>query len=325
MIRRREFITLLGSAAAAWPITAHAQQPERMRRIGVLMTIAEDDPEARIRRDTLHRRLEELGWTDGRDVRVDYRWPGPDPGRIKTSARELVGSAPDVMLSHTPAGVVALQQESRTVPIVFVQVADPVAAGLVASLARPGGNATGFTNFEYEMGEKWLELLKEVAPQIVRAVVISNPQNPSSALFMRTIEAAATLQRVQLTRATLQDADPLADGLNGGTGVIVLPDVAALAHRDRLIDLTARYRSPAVYPYRFYAAAGGLISYGVDNIDQWRQAAGYLDRILRGAKPADLPVQQPTKFELIINLKTAKALGLTVPPSLLARADEVIE
>ncbi len=328
-MKRREFIAGLGSAAA-WPLAALAQRGERVRHIGVLMTIASSDPEAQLRLMALHQGLQELGWVDGRNVRVDYRWAGIDAERIRVAAAELIGLAPDVMLAHTPAAVKILREENPTISIVFVQVADPVAAGLAASLAHPGGNITGFTNFEYAMGEKWLQLLKEIAPGANRVGVMANPQNPIWPLFMHAIEAVASALDVRVIKMAAQDATEIESAIDAlgrvpNSGLIVLPDILALAQRERIIALAARHRVPAIYPYRFNVTAGGLLSYGVDNLDQWRRAASYIDRILKGAKAADLPVQQPTKFELAINLKTAKALGLTIPETLLATADEVIQ
>jgi putative ABC transport system substrate-binding protein len=329
MIRRREFITLLGSAAAAWPITARAQQP-KIRRIGVLMNVAADDPESPGRIAAFAQGLQELGWTIGRDVQVNYRWGAGDADRYRTYAAELVTLAPDVILAVGGAIVGALQQASRTVPIVFVEVVDPVGAGLVASLARTGGNTTGFTLFEYSTSGKWLELLKQVAPRVTRAAVLRDPAIATGIGQFAAIQSAAPSFGVELSALIVRDAGEIERAViafarrpNGG--LIATASALATVHRQLIITLAARHRLPAIYPYRFFVTPGGLMSYGPDLVDQYRQAAGYVDRILKGEKPADLPVQAPTKFELAINLKTAKALGLTVPPNLLATADEVIE
>jgi putative ABC transport system substrate-binding protein len=327
-MRRREFIAALGSAAA-WPIAARAQ--ERMRRIGVLMAIAESDPEAHSRVDALYQGLQTLGWTEGRNIRIDYRWAGPDPDRIGAFAAELVALAPDAILAHSPPVLAALQQKTRTIPVVFVQVADPITAGFVVSLAHPGGNITGFTSFEDTMSAKWLELLKAITPRITRVGIIRNPATASaSAYIMPAIEAAAPSYGIQLVIADARDLAEIEHAF--GTfvresidGFIVMPDVVFSAHRERIIALAAAHRLPAVYNYSYFATSGGLVSYGPDAVELYRRSASYIDRILKGEKPADLPIQQPTKFELVINLKTAKALGLEIPPTLLARADEVIE
>jgi putative ABC transport system substrate-binding protein len=328
-MKRREFIVALGGAAA-WPLVARAQQAERMRRIGVLTTLAADDAEAMARVGAFLQALQQLGWTDNRNVHIDYRWGAGEPERIRRNAAEMAALAPDVILANGTAGVGPLLQATRTVPIVFVQVSDPVGAGYVASLARPGGNATGFTLFEYGMGGKWLELLKQVAPSVTRAVVLRDPTQPTGIAQLAAMHSVAPSLGVEVSPVGLRDPDEIergvaafARGPNGG--LIVTAGALSLVHRDPIIALAARHRLPAVYPYRIFVAGGGLMSYGTDATDSYRRAAGYVDRILKGEKAADLPVQQPTKFDLAINLKTAKALGLDVPPSVLARADEVIE
>jgi len=328
-LKRREFITLLGGAAA-WPLAAQAQQPERMRRIGVLGGLTEDDPREQARRMAFGQGLQELGWTIGRNVRIDNRWSAGDPESIRRNTEEMVALAPDVILAVGNAGVAPLLQATRTVPVVFVIVPDPVGAGFVDSLARPGGNATGFTAYEYGLSGKWLEVLKEIAPSVTRAAVIRDPALASGPGQFAAIQSIAPSLGVEVSPVNVRDAVEIeravttfARSANGG--LIVTGSALAGAHRHLIIALAARYKLPAVYIERSYVADGGLISYGPDFVDQFRRAAGYVDRILKGEKPADLPVQAPTKYELLINLKTAKALGLEVPPTLLARADEVIE
>jgi putative tryptophan/tyrosine transport system substrate-binding protein len=327
-MRRREFISLLGGAAAAWPLAAHAQQPERMRRIGVLMTQAADEGRTRVAAflQTLH----ELGWIEGRNVRLDYRWGGGDVDRIRRDAAELVALTPDVILAGGGQVMGPLREATRTVPIVFTQTADPVGAGFVATLPRPGGNATGFTNFEYGVSGKWLEVLREIVPRMTRAAVLRDATNPAGTGQWGAIQAVASPLGVEISPIDVRERGEIergvtafAAGSNGG--LIVSSSGFAILYRELIIALAARHRLPAVYPFRFYAIGGGLISYGPDPIDPHRRAARYVDRILKGEKPADLPVQAPTKYELVINLKTAKALGLEVPTTLLARADEVIE
>jgi len=328
-MRRRDFITLLG-AAAARPFAARAQQGERKRRVGVLMGLAADDAQAQDRIAAFENGLRKLGWTDGRDLQIDYRRGGGNTDLTRRYAAELVALEPDVILASGGSVVGALLQATRTVPIVFTQTPDPVAAGFVASLARPGGNATGFTTAEYGISAKWLELLKEIAPGVTRAAVLRDPTVASGIGQFASIQSVAPSFGVELSPIDLRDESEIersvasfARGSNGG--LIVTSSSLAAVHRQTIITLAARYRLPAVYNYRYFTASGGLISYGPDPIDQYRRAAGYVDRILRGEKVADLPVQGPTKFELAINLKAAKTLGLTVPSSLLARADEVIE
>jgi putative tryptophan/tyrosine transport system substrate-binding protein len=328
-MKRRQFITLLGGAAA-WPLAARAQQPDRMRRIGVLMALAADDAESPARITAFAQGLQELGWTDGRNVRIDHRWGAGDPDRIRKYAAELVALAPDVILAVGGATVGALQQATRTVPIVFTQAADPVGSGFVASLARPGGNATGFTLFEFGISAKWLELLKEISPGVTRVAILRESANPAGIGQLGAIQVAAPSLGVELTPVDVRDADEIeravaAFARSSNCGLIVLAGPSAIVHRGLISTLALRHRLPAVYPYRFYVTSGGLISYGPDSIDPHRRAAAYVDRILKGEKPADMPVQAPTKYELAINLKTAKALGLEVPATLLARADEVIE
>jgi putative tryptophan/tyrosine transport system substrate-binding protein len=328
-MRRREFITLLGGAAVTWPLAARAQQRERMRHVGVLMNLASDDAEGQARLAAFHQGLQELGWTVGRNVQIDYRWAAGDPGRFHRYAEELLALAPDVTLASAGPSVGALQEATRSVPIVFVGVADPVGAGYVNSLARPGGNATGFTVFEFGFSAKWLELLKEIAPRVRRAAVIREA-SAAGMSQLAGIQSVAPSFGVELSPIGVRDAGEIeravagfAQGSDGG--LIVTGGPLTAVHRDAIITLSARNRLPAVYPYRYFITAGGLISYGPELLDQYRRAAGYVDRILKGEKPADLPVQAPTKYELVINLRTAKALGLEVPPTLLARADEVIE
>ena len=329
-MRRREFITLLGGAAAAWPFAAQAQPGERVRRIGVLMSTAADDPEGRTRIAALLQGLQQLGWIVGRNVQIEYRWTAGAPERVRNYATELVALAPDVIVTGGASYVAALQQVTRAVPIVFATATDPVGGGLVASLARPGGNVTGFTTFEYGSSAKWLELLKQIAPRLMRVAVIRDPSLPTGTGQLGAIQSAAPSFGVELSPVDVRDVAELeravaafAHGSNGG--LIVQASPLATVHRDLIVTLAARYKLPAVYPERHFVAAGGLISYGPDYPDQYRQAAGYVDRILKGDKPADLPVQAPTKYETVLNLKTAKTHGFDVPPTLLARADEVIE
>jgi putative ABC transport system substrate-binding protein len=329
MMRRREFITLLGGAAV-WPVAARAQQPDRMRRIGVLMSLAADDSESLRRMTAFVQTLQQLGWTDSRNVQIEYRWGASDTDRIRNYAAELAALAPDVVLAVGSPSVAALQQAARTLPIVFAQVTDPVGAGFVDSLAQPGGSTTGFTAFEYGMSAKWLELLKQIAPGITRVAVLRDPTGSGGIGQLGAIQSVAPLLQIELHPIDARDTGNIervitAFARDSSIGLIVLPGGSVVARRDRIIELAAQHRVPAAYPFRYYVASGGLMSYGPDTIDPFRRAAGYIDRILKGEKPADLPVQAPTKFELVINLKTAKALGLEVPPTLLARADEVIE
>ena len=328
-MKRRAFLALLGGAAT-WPLAARAQQPDRMRRIGVLVNLASDDAEAQARLAAFHQGLQQLGWTVGRNVQIDYRWGAGNADRIRKFAAELVALAPDVILSTGSPSVAALQQATRTVPVVFVTVVDPVSSGFVDSLARPGGNITGFHLYEYSIAGKWLELLKDVAPNMIRAAVIRDAALTAGGGQLGVIQAVAPSVGVEVTPINVRDGSEIeraitafAHSPNGG--LIVTGSALVGIHRHLIIALAARHKLPAVYVERTYVAAGGLISYGSDFLDQYRRAASYVDRILKGEKPADLPVQQPTKYELVINLKTAKALGLDIPPTLLARADEVIE
>jgi len=329
-MRRREFITLLCGAATTWPLAAHAQQPERMRRIGVLMGRSANDPEGQAFVAAFLQGLQELGWSDGRNVTIDMRWFTGNSADFRKYAAELVALAPDVILAHTSPAVAALGQITRTVPIAFALVADPVGAGYVDSLARPGGNITGFVSFEYSISGKWLQLLKEIAPGVTRVAVTRDPSLALGPAQFAVIQALAPSLGVELRPVDVRDEGEIERAIttfaqSPNSGLIVTGSPQAGSHRDLIIALAARHRLPAVYFGRIWAAAGGLISYGPDFLDPFRRAAGYVDRILKGEKPADMPVQAPTKYELVINLKTAKTLGLTVPPSLLARADEVIE
>jgi len=330
-IARRKFIAALGGAAVAWPRAARAQKADRMRRVGVLETRAADDPEGQARLALFRQGLQELGWTDGRNVRIDYRWAAADADRYRTYAAELVALAPEVILAVASKSLAALQQATRTVPIVFVLVADPVGAGYVASLARPGGNATGFTLYEYSLSGKWLELLKEIAPNLTRIAILRDPALAAGIGQFAVIQAMAPPSfGVELSPIDVRDAGEIERGVaafarRSNGGLIVTASTGAVAHRELIIMLAARHRLPAVYFFRYYVTSGGLISYGPDPTDPFRRAAGYVDRILKGEKAADLPVQAPTKYELAINLKTAKALGIIVPQTVLGRADEVIE
>jgi putative tryptophan/tyrosine transport system substrate-binding protein len=327
-VRRREFITLLGGAAASWPLAARAQQPKR--HIGVLMSSAADNPEGQARLAAFVEGLQQLGWTDGRNVQIDIRWPAGDADRGR-SAEELVALAPDVILASASANVAALQRVTRSVPIVFANVIDPVGAGFVASLARPGGNATGFLAFEYSLSGKWLELLKQIAPSLTRSAVLRDPAIAAGIGMFAAIQALAPPSfGVELTTIDVRDPGEMERAITAfareqNGGLIVTPSQSAVTHRNLIISLAMRYRLPNVYAFRYYPVSGGLASYGPDPIDQFKRAAAYVDRILNGDKPADLPVQTPTKYALVINLKTAKALGITVTQAVLARADEVIE
>ena len=329
-MRRREFVILLGgSAAAAWPLAAHAQQSNRLRVVGVLLAMAPDDPEAQLRVKAFEAGLRELGWTEGRNLRLEYRWAAGDAALLRKQATELVGLAPDLILATSTPVLAALRQENP-LPIVFVQVTDPIGSGFVPNLARPGGSLTGFTSFEFTIGSKWLEALKHVAPAVTRVALIFNPDTaPFAHMFWQPVEDAAPSFDVEPMQAPVRDIGEIertvAAFARQNGGLMVLPDVSTTNHRDLIIALAARHRLPAVYPYRYFATSGGLMSYGSDLADVYRRAASYVDRILKGAIPGDLPVQAPAKFEFVINLKTANALGLTVPPLWLGRADEVIE
>jgi putative ABC transport system substrate-binding protein len=330
-LRRREFMAGLGGAAA-WPLAARAQQGDRVRRIGVLIGSDENDPRWKPRLPAFTQALAGLGWTDGRNLRMDLRWGGDDINRIRALAQELVGLQPDIILTSATPSTVALQRETRTIPIVFVIVTDPVASGLVARLDRPGGNITGFAAYEASLGGKWLELLSEIAPGLKRAAIMFNPDTaPYISAYMPILETAARSLKIEPITAPVHSDLEIETAITPlrrepGGGLLVIPDTFfTAAHSAPLILAAARNNVPAVYPQSFYVRDGGLLSYGVDGVDIWRRAATYVDRILHGANPADLPVQLPTKFEMVVNLKTAKALGLTVPPSIRLRADEVIE
>src|ERR1700716_142458 len=329
-MRRRVFLTLLGGAAAALPLAARAQQPDRMRRIGVLMNSAADDPESQVRLVAFVQELQRLGWITDRNVQIEARWRAADVSTLARHAAELAALAPDAILAGVGGTVAPLLQATRTVPIVFAQSIDPVGTGLVASLARPGGNVTGFTQFEYSLAGKWPELLKEIAPRVTRAAILREPSTPAGIGQWAVVQATAQSFGMELSPVAVREAGEIergvsefARGSNGG--LIVVVGASATNHRQLIIAQAARHRLPAVYPSRHFVVGGGLISYGPDVVGQYRRAAGYVDRILKGEKTAELPVQAPTKYELVINLKTAKALGITVPDTLLARADEVIE
>jgi putative tryptophan/tyrosine transport system substrate-binding protein len=329
MILRRKFIAGL-AGAAAWPAVARAQQPDDMARIGVLMNLSADDAEGQARMTAFLQEVQVLGWTHGRNARIDYRWGASDAERIRKSAAELLALAPSVIVASGAAAAATLQQKTRIVPIVFAQAADPVGTGLVASLARPGGNITGFTSFEHGFSAKWLQLLKQVAPRVTRVAVLRDPTYISQVAQFSAIQAVAPLLGAELTpidvRSPLAVERDITEFVRGPTaGLIVTSSASAIIHRDIIIALAARHRLPAIYPLRHFVTDGGLISYGPDTIDQFRRAAGYVDRILKGEQPANLPVQAPTKYETVLNLKTAKALGLTIPETLLATADQVIE
>jgi len=328
-MRRRKFIALIGGIAE-WPFAARGQQPERTRLIGVLLPIAKDDPEYAVWISAFRQALQELGWIEGRNMRLDIRWATANPGEIRKEAAELAALAPDVILAPGTSTVGPLMQTTRTVPIVFPIIADPVAGGFVDSLARPGRNATGFMLFEYSISGKWLELLKQIAPSVTRVAVLGDPSTPTGPAQFGAIQAVAPMLRVEVSAFNKRDASEIehaitafAQSPNGG--LILTAGGPALVHRDLIISLAARYKLPAVYYERFFVAAGGLLSYGPDRIDMYQRAAGYVDRILKGEKPAEMPVQAPTKYQLVINLKTAKALGLEVPAHLHQIADEVIE
>jgi putative ABC transport system substrate-binding protein len=329
-VRRRDFIKVIGCSAAAWPLVVYAQQAEQMRRVGILMNRSESDSEGRARLVAFRQALEKLGWDEGRNIRIDIRWGDDKLDLERKYAGELVALAPDVILASGTMSVTALQALSRTIPIVFAAVADPVGAGFVESMVRPGGNATGFMIYEYSLGAKFLELLREVAPNVKRVAVLRDPTNPALLATFGAVRGAAQLLGVEVSVIDTRDPGDIERGVaafagspNGG--LIVMTGARASVHGDLIIGLAARYKLPAIYPFRDHATRGGLIYYGSDYVEAFRPAAGYVDRILKGAKPADLPVQAPTKYELVINLKTAKALGLNVPNTLIGRADEVIE
>jgi putative tryptophan/tyrosine transport system substrate-binding protein len=330
-VKRREFITALGGAAA-WPLAARAQQQsQRIRRVGVLMAVAESDADVRAGVAIFQQSLQELGWSDGRNIRIDYRWGDADADRIQALAKELVGLQPDVLVAHSTPSAKSLLQATRSTPIVFLTVTDPLGQGLVASLSRPGANITGFSVFEFSLGTKWVEVLKQIAPGTRRVTAMFNPETaPYYGMYLRSIEAATSAIGVELIAAEVHSETDISNvigklGSEPDGGLFVLPDSHNVVHRKRIIELAAQYRLPAIYYFRYFASDGGLISYGPDEMDLFVRTASYVDRILKGASPSDLPVQQPTKFELVINLKTAKALGLSVPDRLLALADAVIE
>jgi len=329
VIGRREFITALGGAVAAWPLAARAQQPENVRRIGVLSGAARDNPDLQARLAAFQQVLQQLDWTDGRNVRIDYRWGGGSADNMRKYAAELVALAPDVILATGPT-VEQVLQATRTVPVVFVVTADPVGSGFVDSLSRPGGNATGFMLFEYSLSAKWLELLKQIAPAVTRAAVLRDPGNTSGVGQFAVIQSVAPSVGIEVSPVNVRDAGEVERAVNSfarssNVGLIMTASPLTATHRDLVIALAAQHKLPAVYYNRSFADAGGLISYGPNFIDQYRQAAGYVDRILKGERPANLPVQAPAKYELVLNLKTAKTLGLEIPSTVLARADEVIE
>ena len=328
-MRRREFLGVLAGAVAVLPRVARAQQGKRVRRVGVLMPFTANDPEAQARNALFEQSLRELGWMVGRDLQIDYRWPGGEAASIRRDAAELVALAPDVIMTVGSLTMGPMQQATQTIPIVFVNLADPVGAGFVQSLARPGGNATGFTNYEYSMSGKWVELLKQIAPNVKRVAILRDPTSAAGIGQFSAIQSAAQSLGVSLTPVSVRDAGEIERGVTefarSDNGGLIVTSGGTAFRRDLIIGLASRHKLPAVYPFRYYAKDGGLITYGPDPSDSVRHAAAYVDRILKGEKPADMPVQAPTTYELVINLKTAKALGLTVPPSLLARADEVIE
>jgi putative tryptophan/tyrosine transport system substrate-binding protein len=329
MMKRRAFVALLGGAAA-WPLGARAQERAPMRRIGVLMQYAAEDAEGRSRLATFLLGLQELGWHEGRNARIDVRWGGGDMDRMRTLADELVALAPDVILASASPSIASLKRATRTIPVVFANVIDPVGAGFVESLARPGGNITGFTLFDYALSGKWLELLKQVAPSVSRAAVARDAALPTSAGQLGALQSAAASLGIELAPVGVGNAEEIARGLDAFArtakgGLVVTLSPSASAHRDHIVALALRHGLPAIYPLRFFAVGGGLVSYGPNPNNQFQRAAGYVDRILKGEKPADLPVQNPTRYELVVNLKTARALGLSVPDAILLRADEVIE
>jgi ABC-type uncharacterized transport system substrate-binding protein len=329
-LNRREFITLLGGAAAAWPLSAHGQQPERVRRIGVLMAIAESDREGQDRVAAFREAFEKLGWADGRNVRIDVRYDLVDPERMRSHVTALLGQTPDVIVAVSTPVLEAVLKQTRSVPIVFIAVSDPVSAGFVSSLARPGGNITGFSNFEYTIGGKWFEILMEAVPATKRVAVLMNRDDPAWARYLAPIESLGPSRGVRLTRLFLGDPaeteraiDAFADEPDGG--LIITNNFRAVTQRDVIVGVAVRRRLPAIYPARIFVNSGGLMSYGIDPVDLFRRATSYVDRILRGEKPGDMPVQLPTKFEFVVNLRAARALGLALPLPLIGRTDEVIE
>jgi putative ABC transport system substrate-binding protein len=330
-LRRREFITVIGGAAVAWPIASRGEQPEPNRRVGVLMNLSENDLEAQRLLTAFREGLAQLGWGDGRNLRIDYRWAGGDIARVQVFAKELVELSPDLIVGYATPSIVALQHETRSIPIVFLSVTDPVGQGFITSLAHPGGNITGFSVFEFSLGSKWMEILKQMDPGLRQVTTIYNPKTaPYYPLYLRAIQDAASSFAVEPTVVEVEDEADIERAISTlsdeqDRGLIVMPDSFNMVNRRLIVALADRYRLPAVYYFPFFATDGGLISYGPDETDMIRRTAGYVDRILKGAKAGDLPVQQPTKYQLVVNLKTARTLGLTVPQSILARADEVIE
>jgi putative ABC transport system substrate-binding protein len=331
-MKRREFISLLGGAAAAWPLAARAQEPGRVRRVGVLFAFFDFDPESQARIAAFQQELENLGWREGSNIQIEYRWASGDAERFRAFAAELVAARPDVLVAHASPSAEALARATSTIPIIFAAVSDPVASGLVVSLSEPGRNATGFTNFDVSMGAKWVEFLKELSPPLARVALLFNPETAPGrgSTYLQAVEAAARSFGIDSMHATVSNAAQIEDAVvtlagRPDSGLIVMPDVSMTNHRDVITALATRHGLPAIYPFRYFADGGGLISYGVDLSDIFRRAAIYVDKVLRGAMPSSLPVQHPDKFELVINLKTARALGLTVPRILLARANRVIE
>jgi putative tryptophan/tyrosine transport system substrate-binding protein len=328
-MHRREFIALIGGAAAVWPLAGRTQQGESMRRVGMLMPYSQGDADGQAVIAAFQRRLQDLGWIEGRNIRFEIRWAGGDPDKARTFAKELIGMTPDVIVPSSNQVTTILQQETHTIPIVFVLVGDPVGSGYVASMAQPGGNLTGFAVLENAIAGKWVETLSEIAPQVSRVGFILHPETPANIGLLHAAEASAT-SGIKLVPLGVHNAGEIESAVTGfaaqgNGGLIAAPHAITFANRDLIVELAARYRLPAVYAFRNFATSGGLISYGTNPIMMWREGAAYVDRILKGAKPADLPAQFPTKYELVINLKTAKALGLTVPPLMLGRADDVIE
>lgn len=330
-MRRREFISLISGAATFWPLAARAQRPDRVRRLGVLMAVAESDADVQKGIAILRQTLQELGWSEGHNLRIDYRWSGGDAEVIQSLAKELLDLQPDVLIGHSTPSAKALLKQTGVIPIVFLTVTDPLGQGLVRSLSNPGGNITGFSVFEFSLGSKWLELLKQIAPGVRRVTAIFNPETaPYYGLYLQSISAALPSLAVESIAAPVHSVTDIENIIRKvasqpGNGLFVLPDSHNVVHRKRIIELTAKFRLPAIYYFRYFASDGGLLSYGPDEMDLFKRTAGYVDRILRGADPSDLPVQQPTKFELVINLRTAKEEGIEIPDALLARADDVIE
>jgi putative ABC transport system substrate-binding protein len=328
-IGRRKFASVLVGATVAWPLDAHAQQTERIRRIGVVMGYAESDPNGQLQVAAFRQQLQKLGWVEGRNIRIDWRYAADDPGQIRSMAEELLGLSPDVMVANSNLVTTVLQSVVHTIPLVFVSVSDPIGSGFVTDLARPTGNITGFANYQPTMGSKWLELLRQIAPRVENVGVLLHPEPPNIG-YLKSAEAAAPSFNIKLTGLPVNNGAEIESALTTlaaepNAGLIVAPNAVAFANGDLIVTLAARLRVPAIYPFAFYAKAGGLISYGFDAGDQFRQGAEYVDKLLRGAKPTDLPVQHPTKFDLVLNIKTAKMLGLEVPPSLLALTDDVVE